>query len=266
MIGRRAALLGAAGALAAPFAWARARVPLAAEPISRMGTPWWKRRHEEKLAAIRGHQFDLVWLGDSITQNWEMKGPPAWRDYQPVWNKYYGDRRALNLGFKGDATSHLLWRMMNGELAGLAPKVAIILIGANNMGRVHWPVADNIAGVAAVVAEARKRIPRAGLLLLGVLPSARSQWVSDSTKALNRGLAELYANGRQERVAYMDVGRVLYEHGTVESGKLDASLFLDPHLSPPEPLLHPDPQGMHRVAEAIEPTLARMMGDAIHMG
>jgi lysophospholipase L1-like esterase len=271
MIGRRSALLGVAGALvtplAAPFAaGAKARVPLAAEPISRMSTGWWKRRHEAKLAEIKGRQFDLVWLGDSITQNWERQGPPAWQAYRPVWDKFYGDRRALNLGFKGDATSHLLWRMMNGELAGLSPKVAVILIGANNMGRVHWPVADNIAGVQAVVTEARKRIPQAGLLLLGVLPSARSAWVSESTLALNKGLATEYANGRRERVAYMDVGRVLYDHGTVESGRLDASLFLDPHLTPPEPLLHPSPEGMGRIAEAIEPTLARMMGDAVHMG
>ncbi len=265
MISRRNAVLGAAGALAAaPFAapaHSNARIPLAAEPISRMSTGWWKRRHEAKLAAIKGHSFDLVWLGDSITENWEHVGPPAWEAYRPVWQKYYGDRRALNLGFKGDATSHLLWRMTHGELDGLTPKVAVILIGANNMGRVHWPVADNVAGIEAVVTEARKRIPNAGLLLLGVLPSDRSAWVTQSTLALNAALAENYGHGRRERVAYMDVGRVLRKRG-----ELDRSLFLDPHLTPPDPPLHPSPEGMRRVAEAIEPTLARMMGDGVHMG
>jgi lysophospholipase L1-like esterase len=262
MISRRNALLGAAAALAvAPIADAKSRTPLAAEPISRMSTAWWKQRHEAKLAAINGHQFDLIWLGDSITENWEHAGPPAWEAFQPVWQKYYGDRRALNLGFKGDATSHLLWRMMHGELEGVAPKVAIILIGANNMGRVHWPVADNVAGIEAVVAEARKRIPNAGLLLLGILPSDRSDWVTQSTLAINAALAANYGDGRRERVAYMDVGRVLRDRG-----KLDRSLFLDPHLTPPEPPLHPSPEGMRRIAEAIEPTLARMMGDGVHMG
>lgn len=265
MISRRTALLGAVGALAAapfaPLADAKTHTPLAAEPISRMSTGWWKRRHEAKLAALRGHQFDLVWLGDSITQNWEHVGPPAWQAYHPIWEKYYGDRRALNLGFNGDATSHLLWRMMHGELDGVAPKVAVILIGANNMGRLHWPVEDNVKGVEAVVAEARKRIPKAGLLLLGVLPSDRNPWVTQSTLAINAALAENYGNGRRERVAYMDVGRVLRHRG-----QLDRSLFLDPHLTPPDPPLHPSPDGMRRIAEAIEPTLARMMGDAVHMG
>jgi lysophospholipase L1-like esterase len=260
-IARRSLLLGASTALLATPAFAAARTPLAAEPISRMSTSWWKKRHEAKLAEIRGKSFDLVWLGDSITENWEHHGPPAWEAYQPVWQKFYGDRHALNLGFKGDATSHLLWRMMNGELAGLKPKVAIILIGANNMGRVHWPVADNVAGIKAVVDEARRRIPNSGLLLLGVLPSERSEWVTSSTTAINHQLAASYGEGQVERVAYMDVGHVL-----MNRGRLDRTLFLDPHLTPPDPPLHPSPEGMHRIAEEIEPTLARMMRDALHTG
>lgn len=260
MIPRRSLLIASgAGLLAAATPAAAKHAPLAAEPISRMSTPWWRKRHEAKLAEIRGRHFDLVWLGDSITENWEHHGPPAWEAYQPVWQKYYGDRHALNLGFKGDATSHLLWRMMHGELHGVAPKVAIILIGANNLGRVHWPVDDNVAGIEAVVQEARKRMPEAGLLLLGILPSERSPWVSQSTRAINQRLSDHYGNGDVEHVAYMDVGHVL-EH----RGALDLDLFLDPHLRPPEPPLHPSPEGMRRVAEAIEPTLARMMGDYVH--
>lgn len=259
MIDRRSLLLAGAGSLLAPAANAKARTPLAAEPISRMSTPWWRKRHEAKLAEIRGRHFDLVWLGDSITENWEHHGPPAWEAYQPVWQTFYGDRHALNLGFKGDATSHLLWRMMHGELQGVEPKVAIILIGANNLGRVHWPVDDNVAGIKAVVNEARKRMPMAGILLLGILPSQRSPWVTASTRAINQHLADHYGTGNVEHVAYMDVGHVLYDrHG------LDLKLFLDPHLTPPDPPLHPSPEGMRRIAEAIEPTLARMMGDAIH--
>ena len=59
----------------------------------------------------------------------------------------------------------------------------------------------------------------------------------------------------------MDIGRVL-----MDRGRLDRKLYLDPLLSPPEPPLHPSPEGMRRVAEAIEPTLARMMGDGVHIG
>ena len=107
-----------------------------------------------------------------------MSGPPEWRDFVPVWQRFYGGRNAVNLGFNGDATSHLLWRIENGEVAGIAPKVAVILIGANNLGRLHWPAEDTVAGIDAIVTQLRHRLPHTKLLLLGVLPSERSAWAT----------------------------------------------------------------------------------------
>ena len=172
-------------------------MPLAAEPIDRLSTAWWRRRHEAKLAEIRTGRHDLVWLGDSITQQWEYVGPPVWRDFQPIWRKFYGDRHALNLGFIGDATSHLLWRMMHGELEGLSPKAAVILIGANNLGRVHWPAEDNVLGIEAVVNEARRRLPRTQLLLLGILPSDRGPWVARPCPAPQPGRHGAHRRGHR---------------------------------------------------------------------
>src|SRR5260370_40122801 len=127
------------GAAPAP----RAKPPLAAVPISRLDTPWWRARHQEKLAELQRGRVDLVFLGDSITQDWERSGPPPWGDYRAAWQHFYGDRNALNLGFSGDATSHLLWRIGHGELDGLAPKLVVILIVANNLGRGDWAAGQN---------------------------------------------------------------------------------------------------------------------------
>ncbi len=248
----RRALLGAAALSAAP---AHAAV-LAATPISRMDTRWWRERHEAKLREIRAGHVDLVFLGDSITQQYEDAGPPAWRDFRPVWERFYGGRHAVNLGFKGDATSHLLWRMGHGEIDGISPKAAVILIGANNLGRVHWPVPDNIAGIAAVVDETRRRLPNTRILLLGILPSERNAWASQSTLEINRALAARYGGGAVPGVAWMDLAPVFSP-----GGRFDRSLFLDPLLTPPDPPLHPSAQGQARMAAAIEPTLAAMLGD-----
>src|SRR4029077_5392043 len=135
---------------------------------------WWRERHGAKLAEIRRGRVDLVFLGDSITQNYEKSGPPAWQDFRPVWQRFYGDRNAVNLGFNGDATSHLLWRIENGEIDKIAPQVAVILIGANNLGRLHWSADDTLAGIDAIVAQLRRRLPRTRLMLLGILPSDRT--------------------------------------------------------------------------------------------
>lgn len=72
--------------LLAGLGTARATPPnLAVQPVSRMDTPWWRQRFADKQAEIAHGRFDLVWLGDSITQNWERTGPEPWRQFAPVW-------------------------------------------------------------------------------------------------------------------------------------------------------------------------------------
>src|SRR5215471_5010509 len=82
------------------------RTVLAATPLSRMDVHWWRERFEAKQAELRSRKVDLLFLGDSITQDYEVSGPPEWRAFIPVWERYYGSRNAVNLGFNGDATSH----------------------------------------------------------------------------------------------------------------------------------------------------------------
>jgi len=250
---RRLLLLGPALLLAGAE-----RVPVAATPISRLDTPWWRQRHEAKLAELRSRRVDLIWLGDSITQDWEMQGPPAWRDFAPVWQRFYGDRNAVNLGFKGDSTAHLLWRMQNGELDGIRPRAAVVLIGANNMGRVHWSAPQTEAGIAAIVAELQRRLPATGIILLSVLPSIRSKWATRTTNQVNRALAARYPAGGP--VSFIDLTGLF-----LRDGEVDRTQFLDDLLTPPDPPLHPTAQAQQRIAEAIEPTVAALMGDRSHL-
>ena len=247
---RRAALAAASLLLMA------AAPPLAAVPISRMNLPWWHARHEAKLAEIHRERVELIFLGDSITQDFERHGPPPWRDFAPVWQHFYGARHAVNLGFKGDATSHLLWRIEHGEIDGIAPKAAVILIGANSLGRLHWSAADTLAGIDAVVATVRRKLPHTGILLLGILPSARSEWATETTRTVNAGLAARYGHDAVAGVTYMDLTPLF-----MKNGRLDTSLFLDPLLTPPEPPLHPTPEGMARMAQAMEPALRSLLGE-----
>src|SRR5580698_8257102 len=81
------------------------RTVLAAVPIGRTDLPWWRERHKEVLERLAQGHVDLIFLGDSITQDWERHGPPPWLDFAPVWQRFYGDRNAVNLGFVGDTTA-----------------------------------------------------------------------------------------------------------------------------------------------------------------
>ncbi|MGA9867772.1 MAG: GDSL-type esterase/lipase family protein [Acetobacteraceae bacterium] len=242
--------------VAAPTA---ARTILAATPISRLDLPWWKHRFEAKQHRLHDGPVKLVFYGDSITQDWEHSGPPAWDDFAPIWQHFYGGRDAVNLGFKGDTTASLLWRITHGEADGISPKAAVILIGANNMGHLHWSADDTLAGIDAIIAALRQRLPHTRLLLLSVLPSERSDWVTRTTREINRDLAARYADGRVADVTYLDVTGVFER-----DGKFDRSAFLDPLLTPPDPPLHPTAQAQGRMAAAMEPTLAGMLGDTSH--
>ena len=248
---RRVWLACALAALALPAL--AARLPLAAVPMARLNLSWWAERHQQKLAEIKGQPVGLVWLGDSITQGFESP------EYQPAWQRFYGDRHPLNLGFSGDATSHLLWRLNHGEVAGLAPKLAIVLIGANNLGRLHWPAADDIVGIEAVVARTQALLPHTKVLVLGVLPSDRGPWVAQTTARINAALAAHYAHDAVPGVTFTDQA-ALFMH----DGKVDDAQFHDIKLVPPQPALHPSPEAQARLAAAIEPTVSALMGDRDH--
>ena len=234
-----------------------ARTILAATPISRMDLPWWRDRHEAKLREVAAAKPNLIFLGDSITQDWEKSGPPDWQDFAPEWQRFYGDRHAVNLGFKGDTTASLLWRIRNGEVAGIEPRVAVVLIGANNLGKVHWSAEDTVAGIDTIIGELHKRLPKTNILLLGVLPSERSAWVTETTGQINKALADRYKGDKS--VAFLDLTALF-----MRNGALNKALFLDSRLTPPDPALHPSAQGQALMAKAMEPVLANMLGDRPH--
>ena len=220
----------------------------------RLSEGWWAARHAAilKLLATRPDPQVLL-IGDSITNNYDKATPPD-EDFARTWAQFYAPRRAINLGYSGDTTTNLLWRLDHGEVAGLAPKVAVVLIGTNDTGRAGRTAAQTQAGIDAVVADLSRRLPTTRILLLGLLPSAISPAKSATDAAVNAYLARRYAG--DPRVAYLDIGSVFL----AADGTLDTRLFYDPRLSWHGAALHPDTIGQRRMAEAIEPTLAAMLG------
>jgi lysophospholipase L1-like esterase len=253
---RRWILVGLALAAVSPRTGEARTIP-AATPIARTDLPWWRDRHAAKLRELAQAKPELIFLGDSITEDWERSGPPDWQDFAPAWTRFYGDRHAVNLGFKGDTTANLLWRIRNGEVAGIAPKAAVVLIGANNLGRVHWSAEDTVAGIDAIIGELRTRLPQTKILLLAVLPSERSAWITETTAQINQMLAERYKKDRA--VSFLDLTALFMRNGALNKG-----LFFDPLLTPPDPPLHPTAQGQALMARAMEPVVANMLGDRPH--
>src|SRR5580704_15683069 len=223
-------------------------------PSDRLSEPWWAARHKAVLEAARQHpDTQLLLIGDSITNNYDKADLPD-ENFQPTWKQFYEPRKALNLGFSGDTTAHLLWRLDHGEVDGLHPKAVVLLIGTNNTGHHNQSAEETEIGIDAVIADLEDRLPETNILLLGILPSEISDSKSERDRAINQYLAICY--GENPRISYLDIGSIFYK-----SGALNAALFYDPRLPQHGKPLHPDTNGQRMMAEAIEPTLAKLMGD-----
>ncbi len=201
---------------------------------------WWLPRHEQKLAEIRAHReagrrVDLVFLGDSITQGWENEGKAAWAANFAKYN-------AVALGFGGDRTENLLWRLQHGELDGMSPKAVVVMIGTNNTGdRLEAP-ALTVAGIRKNLDEIRKRQPQAQVLLLALFP--RGEKPDDLMRRHNARINALLpqlADGKQ--VVFLDIGRAL----TNPDGTLSKDILPD--------WLHLSPQGYDIWARSLDATL-----------
>ncbi len=249
----RAGLLSLA-LLFSPLTSVAADVPASAIPVDRPDLPWWGPRHAKVLEQIRANpQAPLLLIGDSITNNYDKAKAPD-EDFLPTWQTFYGARGAINLGFSGDGTQHVLWRLEHGEVDGLHPKVAVLLIGTNNTGWLKQSAEDTQLGIDAVVAKLEDKLPDTRILLLGILPSDLSAEKTRADAEVNRYLAERYADN--PRVTFLDIGSIF-----LRDGKLDTARFYDTRFSPPAGALHPDTIGQRMMAEAIEPTLARLLGE-----
>ncbi len=215
-------------------------------PSSLMSEPWWQERFAEKQAELHKQPVHLVFLGDSIFHSFE------WDPRDPVWDHWYDGREAVNLGFNGDTTDNVIWRVRHGELDGLALKLAVILIGANDFGK---PASDIAEGIRTLARTVKERAPSAKVLILGILPNGRPDNDQRKRTEINARLATLFGH-RNATAAYQDVSCVFYHHG-----QLDAGLFREQGASDGKYLLHPTLQGMDLIAASIEPVVAAALAD-----
>jgi lysophospholipase L1-like esterase len=105
--------------------------------------------------------YDIEFIGDSITEGWEGVGKDVWQDF-------YGHRKVINFGVGGDGTQNVLWRFEERQLDGITAKVAVVMIGTNNTR--DNTEAEVLEGVTAVVRQIRTRQPDTKIILLGIFP------------------------------------------------------------------------------------------------
>lgn len=203
---------------------------------------WWQPRHDQKLADLKKMQkVDLLMIGDSITHGWEGRG-------RKVWDQYYSKRNAFNIGFSGDRTENVLWRLQHGAAKGISPELAVIMIGTNNTGHRQDPAEETAAGIKAIIAELQTQHPETKILLLAIFP--RGAKTDDPLRKLNTAINNVIAGYADDRkVFFLDINTEFLD----DDGTLPKSVMPD--------LLHPHEAGYATWAKAMEPTIAKLMSE-----
>ena len=197
----------------------------------------WIVRHEGFNSIAKKGGVDLLFLGDSITDGWAKAGAK-------IWAERYAPLKAANFGISGDRTENVLWRLKNGNLTGIKPKVVVLMIGTNNN---MFNSAPQIAeGITAIVQEIRAQSPASKILLLSVFP--RGEKPADAWRIkvadVNQIIAKLDDGAH---VIFLDFGAKFLQPDGVTSKDLLGDL------------VHPTTAGYQIWADAMQPKLTELL-------
>ncbi|MGQ9919016.1 MAG: glucuronyl esterase domain-containing protein, partial [Bryobacteraceae bacterium] len=169
--------------------------------------------HAQLLEKARQGRIELYFLGDSITRRWGTLDYPQFLEH---WKKTFFGWNAANFGWGGDTTRNILWRVRNGEMDGVNPKVVVLMAGTNNLGR--DAATDIAAGVEAVIRAVQEKAPQAVVILISVLPRCDRPGLLEEAREVNRRLARL----EEERVRFVDLtDRLAGAAGKPLPGRMD---------------------------------------------
>lgn len=202
--------------------------------------PWmrvrdWCLRFKRNILHPSRRGTELVFLGDSITEAWTEVAPD-------IWESYFGRYTPLKLGIPGDETQQVLWRIENGELDGLKPRVIVLLVGVNNLRNGEWSVAETAAGIEAVLHAIKKKLPEARVLHMALFPAMPS--AQDPLRLKIEATNALLEKLRLPHVTFLDIGDALLE----ADGALTPEVMKD--------FIHPSREGYRRWGEKVAASLA----------
>jgi lysophospholipase L1-like esterase len=206
-------------------------------PLERF-EPYAVLRHAQDLEHARAGDANVVFLGDSISDNWG----DANRDGSgvAVWKERIAPLGAANFGVPGDTTANVLWRIRDGELAG-KPKLVVLEIGTNDLAY-GGSTTETVAGIHAVIDAVIEASPSSRILLMGILP--RGEGSDDPLTRAAHAVNEQVAAWAGDRIHFLDIGAKFVN----PDGTLDTSLFLD--------RLHPNAGGYEIWADALLPVVS----------
>lgn len=218
------------------------------KPVSRTDANSIKA-HEQLLEKRKAGRIDVYFEGDSIVRRW---GATDYPEFLANWNKNFYGWNAADFGWGADTTQNILWRLANGELDEVNPKVIVLLAGTNNVGDrpaadgAEARAADVVAGIEAILRTMQERAPRSTIILTALFPRNDNIAVMPTITKINEQLAKL-ADGK--RIRFLNINDALAD----SNGGLRDGVMTDDGL-------HPSVRGYQIWADALKPMLTELLG------
>jgi lysophospholipase L1-like esterase len=204
--------------------------------------------HEQLLKKAKTGGIDVYFTGDSITRRWGATDP-QYAGLFHSWTTNFFGWNAADFGWGADRIENILWRLENGELDGVNPKVIVILAGINNIGTEPGgpEKATHIAGgIKEIVDVCRQKASAATIVLMAIFPRNDNPAVLPLINEVNRRIAGL-ADGK--RIRFVDINRKLADE--------DGTFF--PGMVNPDKL-HPTVKAYQVWADALKPIFTEILG------
>jgi lysophospholipase L1-like esterase len=206
--------------------------------------------HTQLLEKAKQGRIDIYFEGDSIARRW---GATDYPDLLANWKQNFFGWNAADFGWGADTIQNILWRLANGELDGVNPRIIVLLAGTNNVGNAALPgsedvaVADITKGLGAILQVMREKAPDATIVLTGIFPRNDKPVAMPIIERINRNLSKL-ADG--EKIRYLNVNdRLADRDGQLFDGMMNA-----------RDKLHPAIQGYQVWADALKPIFTELLG------
>jgi lysophospholipase L1-like esterase len=214
--------------------------------------------HAQLLEKARRGGIDVYFEGDSITRRWGTSDT-AYREFFDHWTRTFFGWNAANFGWGGDTVQNILWRLTDGELDDVHPKVIVLMAGTNNVGGtpregVDAAVVDLVSnGMSAVLGVMRRKAPEATVILMGITPRTDSRGgasVMPTIDAINDRYAALAGRAAPSR------GRIRYLNINAQLARADGA----PRDGVTVDGLHLSLAGYQVWADALKPILTERLG------
>jgi lysophospholipase L1-like esterase len=202
--------------------------------------------HSQLLAKAKQGAIQVYFEGDSITRRW---GALDYPDLLANWKQNFFGWNAADFGWGADRTENILWRLENGELDAVNPKVVILLAGTNDVGNAPKPRgADDVTlGLQAIVRVIQTKAPAATIIVMGIFPRNDNMALMPVIDRINSNLSKLADGGK---VRYLNINdKLAGGDGKLFDGMMDA-----------RDKLHPTAKAYQVWADALRPVLTELLG------